>query len=48
MAESRIKKFEIQLKHENAQSRAEAIIREAPPALAEKIAFILKDRGGGT
>jgi hypothetical protein len=40
MAVSRIRQFELELQRDIAQERAEAIIRESPPALGEKIAWI--------
>jgi hypothetical protein len=40
MAVSHIRQFELQLQRDIAQERAEAIIRESPPALGEKIAWI--------
>jgi hypothetical protein len=40
MAVSRIRQFELELQRDIARERAEAIIRESPPALGEKIAWI--------
>jgi hypothetical protein len=40
MSVSRIRQFELELQRDIAQERAEAIIRESPPALGEKIAWI--------